>query len=564
MKKYRWQLLIILVTGLVVGVLLLLQQDSIKQPVSSTPNPISGGIYTEALIGEFLRLNPFLDIYNQPDRDVDRLLFNSLVKFDASGLPLPDLAETWGISKDGTVYTFSLRPNLQWHDGTAITTKDVAFTISLLKSGNALIPQDLRNFWEEIQVNILSDSAIQFALPEAFSPFLDYLTVEILPEHLLGNLGLDEMIDHPYNLAPIGSGPYKFDRLLVEDGQIIGVVLNAFDEYYEGRPFLDEIVFQYYETTEDAWVAYQNGEVEGLGNVSSDILMSVLSEADVNLFSAREPNLNIVFLNLENKAVSFFQEASFRRALMMAIDRQRIINNLFSGQAIIANGPIMPGNWAYYEEIEKINFDNEGARQILAASNMVEDEEQEGLITETGQALSFNLLIPDIEIYKEIGLMLQKDWSSIGVMVEIIVKPYEDVISDLQSRNYEAALVDIELTGTPDPDPYPFWGQAQAQSGQNYSQWNNRSASEFLEQARINFDYSDRTRLYRNFQIIFQKEMPSLPLFYPVYNYAIKAKINNVSIGPLYDHSDRFNTVNTWYILAESQEELITETTIDE
>ena len=218
MKKYRWQLLIILVTGLVVGVLLLLQQDSIKQPVSSTPNPISGGIYTEALIGEFLRLNPFLDIYNQPDRDVDRLLFNSLVKFDASGLPQPDLAETWGISKDGTVYTFSLRPNLQWHDGAAITTKDVAFTISLLKSGNALIPQDLRNFWEEIQVNILSDSAIQFALPEAFSPFLDYLTVEILPEHLLGNLGLDEMIDHPYNLAPIGSGPYKFDRLLVEDG----------------------------------------------------------------------------------------------------------------------------------------------------------------------------------------------------------------------------------------------------------------------------------------------------------------------------------------------------------
>ena len=323
-------------------------------------------------------------------------------------------------------------------------------------------------------------------------------------------------------------------------------------------------MFQYYETTEDAWVAYQNGEVEGLGNVSNDILMSVLSEADVNLFSAREPNLNIVFLNLENKAVSFFQEASIRRALMMAIDRQRIINNLFSGQAIIANGPIMPGNWAYYEEIEKINFDNEGARQILAASNMVEDEEQEGLITETGQALSFDLLIPDIEIYKEIGLMLQKDWSSIGVMVEIIVKPYEDVISDLQSRNYEAALVNIELTGTPDPDPYPFWGQAQAQSGQNYSQWNNRSASEFLEQARINFDYSDRTRLYRNFQIIFQQEMPSLPLFYPVYNYAIKAKINNVSIGPLYDHSDRFNTVNTWYILAESQEELITETTIDE
>jgi len=564
MKKYRWQLLLILITGLVVGVLLLLQQDSFSQPVSITPNPISGGIYTEALIGEFLRLNPFLHIYNQPDRDVDSLLFSSLVKFDAAGLPQPDLAETWGISKDGTVYTFSLRPNLKWHDGTTFTTKDVAFTVSLLKSGNALIPQDLRNFWQEIQVNVLSDTSIQFALPEAFSPFLDYLAVEILPEHLLGNLSLDEMIDHPFNLAPIGSGPYKFDRLLVEDGKITGVVLKAFDEYYEGRPYLDEIVFQYYDSIGDAWAAYQDGEVEGLGNVSSDILMSVLGEPDVNLFSARKPNLNIVFLNLENKAVNFFQEASFRRALMMAVDRQRIINNLFSGQAIIAHGPIMPGNWAYYDEIEKIAFDNEGARQILASLNMVVDEEQEGLITETGQAVSFDLLIPEIEVYKEIALMLQKDWSAIGVQVEIVEKSYEGVISDLQSRNYEAALVDIALSGTPDPDPYPFWGQAQAQAGQNYAQWNNRSASEFLEQARINSNYTDRTRLYRNFQIIFQQEMPSLPLFYPVYNYAIKSKINNVSIGPLYDYSDRFNSVNTWYILAESQEPSSTETSINE
>jgi len=564
MKKYRWQLLLILITGLVVGVLLLLQQDSFSQPVSITPNPISGGIYTEALIGEFLRLNPFLHIYNQPDRDVDSLLFSSLVKFDAAGLPQPDLAETWGISKDGTVYTFSLRPNLKWHDGTTFTTNDVAFTVSLLKSGNALIPQDLRNFWQEIQVNVLSDTSIQFALPEAFSPFLDYLAVEVLPEHLLGNLSLDEMIDHPFNLAPIGSGPYKFDRLLVEDGKITGVVLKAFDEYYEVRPYLDEIVFQYYDSIGDAWVAYQDGEVEGLGNVSSDILMSVLGEPDVNLFSARKPNLNIVFLNLENKAVNFFQEASFRRALMMAVDRQRIINNLFSGQAIIAHGPIMPGNWAYYDEIEKIAFDNEGARQILASLNMVVDEEQEGLITETGQAVSFDLLIPEIEVYKEIALMLQKDWSAIGVQVEIVEKSYEGVISDLQSRNYEAALVDIALSGTPDPDPYPFWGQAQAQAGQNYAQWNNRSASEFLEQARINSNYTDRTRLYRNFQIIFQQEMPSLPLFYPVYNYAIKSKINNVSIGPLYDYSDRFNSVNTWYILAESQEPSSTETSINE
>ena len=87
MKKFRWQLLIILLTGLIVGVLLIIQQLDDTEDIASTPSPISGGIYTEALIGDFMRLNPFLDIYNPPDRSVDQLLFNGLVKFDSAGIP---------------------------------------------------------------------------------------------------------------------------------------------------------------------------------------------------------------------------------------------------------------------------------------------------------------------------------------------------------------------------------------------------------------------------------------------------------------------------------------------
>jgi len=249
MKKFRWQLIIILITGLIVGILLLIQQGNPGLPGESTPMPVSGGIYTEAILGQFLRLNPFLDIYNSPDRDVDSLIFSGLVKFDSQGLPQPDLAESWGISQDGTLFNFSLREEIFWHDGAPITTEDVLFTVGLLQSGNALIPEDLSQFWDEIQVNVLSEKLIQFALPEAFSPFLDYLTFGILPEHLLGGLSLDEMIDDPYNLAPVGSGPFKFGRLLIEENKIVGVVLQANESYYEGRPFLDEIVFRYYPTS---------------------------------------------------------------------------------------------------------------------------------------------------------------------------------------------------------------------------------------------------------------------------------------------------------------------------
>ena len=555
MKKFRWQLIIILITGLIVGILLLIQQGNPGLPGDSTPMPVSGGIYTEAILGQFLRLNPFLDIYNSPDRDVDSLIFSGLVKFDSQGLPQPDLAESWGISQDGTLFNFSLREEIFWHDGAPITTEDVLFTVGLLQSGNALIPEDLSQFWDEIQVNVLSEKLIQFALPEAFSPFLDYLTFGILPEHLLGGLSLDEMIDDPYNLAPVGSGPFKFGRLLIEENKIVGVVLQANESYYEGRPFLDEIVFRYYPTEEAAWQAYQDGEVEGISSVSNGILPSVLAEPDLSLYAARKPLLTIVFLNLQNPAVGIFQEAGFRRALLMSIDRQRIINTLYQGQAIQAHGPIMPGNWAYYDEIDQILYEPEVAKRELALLGITSNEDGTGLVTTEGLDISFNLLCPDTELHRNMATRIQADWARIGIDVQINVKPYEDVIADLEARDYEAALVDINLTGSPDPDPYPFWGQAQAQTGQNYAQWDDRAASEFLEQARISINFADRERLYRNFQVVFQNELPSLPLLYPIYNYAINVQIKGVRIGPIYENSDRFMTVNSWYILAERSDQ---------
>jgi len=212
MKKYRWQLLIILVTGLIVCVLLIVQQMDSSETVESIPSPITGGVYTEALIGNFMRLNPLLDVYNAPDRSVDQLIFSALVKFDYKGIPQTDLAESWGVSKDGTVYNFSLRTDVFWHDGEVFDSRDVLFTIGILQGQHGLIPEDLHKFWSEVEIVVLSDSQLQFLLPEPFAPFLDYLTFGILPEHILGGLGLEEIIDHPFNLTPIGSFQFNPNR----------------------------------------------------------------------------------------------------------------------------------------------------------------------------------------------------------------------------------------------------------------------------------------------------------------------------------------------------------------
>jgi len=549
MKKFRWQLLIILVTGLIVGVLLILQQLDSDEAVQTTPSPISGGIYTEALIGEFMRLNPFLDIYNQPDHGVDQLIFNGLVRFDSRGIPQADLAESWGVSKDGTVYNFSLREDVFWHDGEPFDASDVMYTINVLQSQHGLIPEDLRNFWSEIEVVAHSDQQIQFLLPEPFAPFLDYLTFGILPEHILGSIGLEEMIDHPFNLAPVGTGPFRFQRLLVENDEIVGVVLEAFDAYFQDRPYLDEFIFRYYPTSQDALKAYQQGEVEGFGEVHRSILDVVLADPDLAIYTARDPLLTMVYLNLDNPEVSFLQNPDFRRSLMSAINRDLIIEKVFSGQAVPAQGPIMPGTWAHYADLEVVGFNFQQAESLFESAGFELDEEDGLYKTEEGLPVSVTFLHPDTQEHTEIAELIQSGWEALGIEVILEAKPYEDVLQALEARAYETALVDINLTRSPDPDPYPFWGQAQVQSGQNYAEWDNRSASEFLEQARMTVDMGERERLYRNFQVLFMRELPSLPLFYPVYTYAVSADINGVNLGPIFEPGDRFNNVQSWYIL---------------
>jgi len=461
-EKFRWQLLIILLTGLVVGLLLLLQQGSTTPALESTTSPITGGIYTEALVGNFMRFNPLLDRYNQVDQDVDRLIFSSLVKFDATGMPQPDLAETWSYNSDGTRFTFSLRPNAYWHDGTPVTTQDIAFTISLMKSENELVPNDLRQFWSEIQVDLVSDTVIEFALPEAFAPFLDYLGFQVLPSHLLGNLTLDQLVDHPFNLAPVGSGPYKFSKFIVKDGAVSGVDLVANEDYYGGRPYIDEVVFQYYPSEVEAWKAYQAGEVDGIAAISNTILPEVLADPTLNLYSSRTPRLSIVFLNLNNSAKPFLQKAEFRQALMLAINRQAILDNLLLGQGVLANGPILPGNWAYYTDLANYPYDPDAAAQSIAALGITRNEAGV-MVTAEGVEVRLELLVPQDDLHQQIAARIKQGWEAAGVAVDLQVEPHDQVVASLAAHDYDAALVDIDLSGTPDPDPYPFWAQSQAQ-----------------------------------------------------------------------------------------------------
>ncbi len=552
MRKLIWQVVIVVVALAAIAFLLLRQQPTLR-PVTPEVKPSTGGVFSEALVGAFNRLNPVLDYPNPVDQDVDRLIFSSLLRFDDRGLPVNDLVESMGISQSGQNYNISLRQDAIWHDGQLLTSDDVVFTIELLRSDELPIPDDIRSLWQDIEVEALDEQTLQFRLPEPYAPFLDYLTFGILPEHLLGNLTPGEIIDSEFNLQPIGSGPFRFDRFLTETDQITGVVLTAFEDYYQESAFIEQFIFKYYPDTDSAIEAYQSGEVLGIDQVTNDILQAALAEPNLNMHSGQVPLLSIIFLNLDDPQVPFFQDLEIRRALMMGIDRQRIITQLNEGQATLAHGPVFPGSWAYYDGVEKIDYDPEGAINILrAAGYSIPASGSQVRTNEEDQSLSFDLVYPEGEKYDQLASAIAADWEVLGVQANLVTVPADDLVNDyLDPREYHAALVDINLSRSPDPDPYPFWDQAQITGGQNYSQWNDRQASEYLEEARVELDRAERIRLYNNFQVRFANDLPALPLFYPIYNYGIDQRVNGVTIGSLYQASDRFADVVKWFLLAE-------------
>jgi len=530
----------------VVGVLLLTQQ-----PSSSTvlPQPTIGGIYTEALIGSFGRLNPLLDLDNSTDRDIDRLVFSGLFKFDSQGLPQPDLAESWGSTPDGKIYNITLRPNANWQDGSPVTSDDVMFTISLLRSQYSAYPADVRSLWDQVQITRLNDKNLKFTLTEPYAPFIDYLTFGILPKHLLQNVSADQLANAPFNLAPVGSGPYEFDHLTVENGKVTGVDLRISKNFYGKAPFIQQIVFRYYPNSAAALTAYHQGDVLGISQLDPGTLATVCAESSMNCYSSRLPRLSLIILNLNNSQLPFFQDKNIRQALLAGLNRQEMVDTILQGQAIVADSPILPDTWAYYDNISQTPFDADAAVQMLKAAGYV--------IPATGNvrmkdntALSFTMVVPNDDLHTRLAQAIQADWAALGVQVNLQPVSYTSLVNDyLSPRSFQAALVDLDFTRSYDPDPYPFWHQAEATGGQNYSQWDDRAASEYLEEARVTADQNVRLRLYHNFQVVFSQETPALLLYYPVYTYGVDVRVQGVQMAPLYEPSDRFNSISDWYLV---------------
>jgi len=535
----RWQALLVLTSIVLLAVLVIYLAINFTTVVI----PDRGGTYLEGIVGVPQYINPILCQYNQTDRDLAALVFNGLTKVSAANEIVPDLAQDFQVSPDGLTYVFTLKPEARWQDGTPVTADDVLFTVKAIQDPNFQGVPYLAEAWRGVRAEKVDDLTVKFTMAEPFTPFIDYTTVGLLPSHVLRDVPAAELPRHPFNLQPIGTGPYMVKQVTGESA-----VLEASPAPWTPVTYLNRLEFRFYPSYEAAFNAYERGLIEGLPGLRPEDMEWMRRHESLQLFTAPLSGYSLIYLNSRNPNTPFFQDVKVRQALLYALDRQGLIDHVLHGQGIVANNPILPTSWAYEAQIKTYPYDPDQAKRLLDEAGWI-DSAGDGIREKDGRKLEFALLGSDDPQRVRMLEDISRQWAAVGVKARPETAGVSGLVRDfLRPRHFEALLSEwMELT--PDPDPYPMWHSTQVnEDGQNYAGFVSPEADLAMEEARRITDRTRRAAMYGQFQKIFAEEVPALLLSYPVYNYAVDRLIHGVQLGPLLNSSDRFRTLDRWYI----------------
>lgn len=508
-----------------------------------------GGSYTEGLIGVANLVNPILAT-SDVDRDLTKLIFSGLMKVNEQGELVPDLASGYTIDAEQTTYTFELRDNLRWHDGELLTADDIIFTVSSIKNSEYKSP--FKNSFNGVTVNRINDRTVQFKLEKPFSPFLSILTIGIIPEHLWYSIPAFGANLANLNIKPIGSGPYQFKSFDRDaNGNIKNYNLEAYADYHLKTPFIKEIHFKFYPDFFTGVTALQNKNIDGLIYLPNEY-REELKNTKVTLHNLHFPQYTAIFFNPKKNEI--LADNSFRKALALGVDKERILTEVLGGAGQIIDSPILSGLLGYDAEIKAPEFNPEAAEAILDELGWKKSEEnlfrnKPGEDEETTQELTIKITTIDQADNVKTVSILQENWQAIGIKTELDIIPKDRMKQDvIEPRNYELLLYG-EVINT-NSGPYPFWHSSQnVHPGLNLSVIANKDIDDYLD--IINSANSDEAKIepLKKFQEKLLELNFAIFLYNPTYTYPTSNRLKGLeNLNFINLPSDRFNNISSWYI----------------
>ncbi|OHB16511.1 MAG: hypothetical protein A2605_01750 [Candidatus Zambryskibacteria bacterium RIFOXYD1_FULL_39_35] len=503
--------------------------------------PSYGGNFTEGLIGSPRFINPILAI-SDTDKDLSSIIYSGLLKNGENGDYELDLAEHFEVS-DGTVYNFTIKDNAYFHDGRRVTADDIIFTIN--KILDPVIKSPKKSTWEGVLVEKINDKEIRFTLSKPYTPFLNALTIGILPKHIWENASSEEFPFSQFNIDPIGSGPYKIEKITRNSGGIpTTITLGAWNKYALGRPNIKSINFKFFQNETALLKAFNNKEVQSMAGLSQVAAQQIIADKKL----VKETTLPRVFGVFFNQNVApVFLNKEVREALSIATPKNRIVDEALSGFGRVINGPTPDSTET---DLAKANGNIEEAKTILLDAGWKQNENgilEKKTKTET-IVLRFSITTSDTPELKKTAEILKESWGQIGADVEIKVFEAGDLSQNvIKSRKYDALLFG-EVVGS-HSDLYPFWHSSERNDpGLNISLYTNITVDKMLEEIQKETDLEQKKAKTATILSEIKDDVPAIFLFSPYSLYASAPNVKNILTKDVAFQNERFLFISKWYI----------------
>ncbi|ULL18844.1 ABC transporter substrate-binding protein [Paenibacillus sp. H1-7] len=477
--------------------------------------------------------NPYF-YQNGWDGNVTSVLFASLVTKDETGKPIPELAEKWETSPDQLTYTFKLKPNLKFSDGSPLTAEDVAFTLTLLhdpaydgrvdiaqaniKGGKAYKEKTADSV---AGIKVVDPQTIQIVTEKVSTLTLPLIGGEVLSKAYYGKDYKQGNLDYIKTLhdKPLGAGPYKFDKFV--KGQEVRFVANP--NYYAGKPAVENFIFKI--TNNETNLQYLKvGETDFdrfTANRDNYDQLKALGFANINTFTAT----SYVYLDF-NSGGKLLKDKRVRQALYYGLDRQKFTDILYQGFGEVANVPVSPASWAYTKDVTPYPFDPQKAKQLLDEAGWKVGAD--GIREKDGQKLKLQYLGRKGYNIDDVLIPLAKEnFKDIGIAVEAEILDFNALLAKRKKGDFDIA----SFTSTNFSDPYD--GVKSFHSKYNVSGYSNPAIDKLIDQGTETLDTNKRIPIYHDLYKQLKDDPPVLLLSYLKILSAHNARIEGINPDPV-------------------------------
>lgn len=466
------------------------------------------------------------------DGNVSSLLFTPLVTVDDKGLPVAGLAEKWEISSDQLTYTFHLRKDLKFSDGSPLTADDVAFTWTLLHDkaydGDAQIPTLHIQGGEDYKagkadhitgITIKDPQTISVKLEEPNATALVILGGDILSKAYYGKDYKFGQLDYIKKLheKPVGNGPYVLEKFI--PGQEVRYVAN--EHYFAGKPKTEHFI---YKTSEgDTWQYLETGEVDYASfSATQENIDKLKSMGFVNILPYTPSTYGYLQLNLEHELL---KDKQVRQALTYGLDRKSIYVDANQGAGQVANIPASPISWAYTEDgINSYDYNPDKANELLDKAGWTKGAD--GIREKDGKKLTIHFLgskNAQIDIFIAVA---KENFSAIGVDFQPeVFADFNALVSKVEGGDYDIASFSTPMLTDPSD------GVLQFVDGE-IKGYENPKVKELYNKALATTDIEQRKAAYKELFQLLNDELPVIFTSYKKTVYAYNGRIENLTVSP--------------------------------